>query len=80
MDGIIPEIFIDPDYERNQFKKEILPEPKPNMLPKIDYQAVNQQVWSLWFKIYGGGPSLVRLEDDIYSKAVDDPLERSIKR
>ena len=32
------------------------------------YRGVNKEVWQLLHKIYGGGPTIVRKELDIYCK------------
>jgi hypothetical protein len=33
-----------------------------------DYRGVNKEVWNLLYKIYGGGPVIVRDKLDIYSQ------------
>lgn len=33
-----------------------------------DYKMANEFVWNILYGIYGGGPVIMRLEKDIYSK------------
>lgn len=52
--------------------KDIIPEPKPNLKRGENYRGVNQDVWRILSNIYGGGPTLVRKELDIYSPHISE--------
>jgi hypothetical protein len=43
-----------------------------------DYRGVNKEVWQIFHRIYGGGPLIVRDEEDIYSQ--DLSAELTVKR
>lgn len=38
------------------------------------YRGVNKEVWSMFYKLYGGGPIIVRESLDIYSKDLSGEL------
>ncbi len=40
----------------------------------MDYRGVNEFVWEAYWRIYGGGPAIVRKVMDIYSPPVRTPL------
>lgn len=48
--------------------------PKPNLISGVDYRGLHPTVWTKLFKIYKGGPPIVRSELDIYSPAVMYPF------
>jgi hypothetical protein len=41
-----------------------------------DYRGVNREVWTIFHKMYGGGPVLVREDLDIYSKDLSNDLNK----
>ena len=41
---------------------------------------VNEHVWHVFYKFYGGGPIIVRREKDLYSSKFCDPLFESPKQ
>ena len=40
----------------------------------VDYRGVNKEVWNIFYRIYGGGPFVVREALDVYSKDMSREL------
>lgn len=40
---------------------------KDGLVRNKDYKMANEYVWNFLYYVYGGGPSIVRKEKDIYS-------------
>jgi len=48
------------------------PSIKPGLELEKDYKSVFKEVWDRFYKIYRGGPMVVRKGNDIYSEAGSD--------
>ena len=49
---------------------------KQNLELNRDYRGVNRDVWSIFYRMYGGGPTIIREELNIYSKDVSKEIEK----
>jgi ubiquitin carboxyl-terminal hydrolase 20/33 len=47
-------------------------EPRLNLLRGAHYRGVNRNVWQYFYRIYGGGPMLVRKSINIYGPSLED--------
>ncbi|KAL1495283.1 hypothetical protein AB1Y20_017143 [Prymnesium parvum] len=45
--------------------------PRPNQMRARDYRGVNQRVWAVFMRRYGGGPAICRKELNLYAQAVE---------
>ena len=52
------------------------PELKKDLVSMKDYLAIDQVDWNFLIKIYGGGPTIVRANENIYSKPIRDSIDR----
>ena len=48
-------------------------QPRPNLVRARDYRGVNQEVWSVFIRRYGGQPAICRYELDIYAPPAPIP-------
>lgn len=63
-------------YKDNGASSEL----RPKLKPVAHYRGINDKVWCIYYKIYGGGPIIVRQRVNIYEEALVPPqsaLDRS---
>ena len=78
--GILPP---GPISNESLFERSLMPEQQKlrrNLQLNIDYRKVNKDVWQILHRMYGGGPIIVREDDDIYSQDVSADLLLTSKR
>jgi|LauGreDrversion4_2_1035121.scaffolds.fasta_scaffold120952_2 hypothetical protein len=49
---------------------------KSGLVLNKEYRGVNREVWSIFHRMYGGGPVIVRGELDIYSRDLSEELHK----
>ena len=47
--------------------------PRQNQLRARDYRGVNQKVWAVFMRRYGGGPAICRHELNLYAVPAPEP-------
>ncbi len=75
--GILPP---GPIFNEDLFEKGRESKIKQGLELNVHYRGVNQEVWQIFHKMYGGGPVILREELDIYSRDPSSDFPRSNKR
>ena len=65
--GVLPPGPIS-NYDLFVKTKENIHQIKQNLEINEHYRGVNKEVWEMFYKLYGGGPIIIREALDIYSK------------